>query len=421
MTDTDADADVVVVGAGASGLSLAWRLVSGAAGAGRAAPRVLLVEPPPGPLRSPERTWCFWEEGPGEFDDLLTAAWTRLSVTDGDGRTTTGACGTTYKMLRSTAYTRELGARLASSAGVRRVTGTVTGIRDVPGGGETTGVDADGRPFRLLSRWVFDSRPPRRLPPARTTLLQHFRGWFVQTRRACFDPSVAQLMDFRTPQPPPGGLAFVYLLPLSEDEALVEYTVFSTSVASTRTYETALRRYLEDTRRLGDYTVTETEHGVIPMTDGVFRRRAGRSVFRIGAAGGAVRPSTGYAFAALQRQATAVAAAYGAGRTPLPPEAHSWRHRTMDAVLLRALATGRIDGGAFFTGLFRRNPLDRVLHFLEGRSTPAQEWAIGLRAPVLPMVRTLGELPFVPLRAVQAERPSSGVRSAAVEHGGVQA
>lgn len=407
------DADVVVVGAGASGLSLAWRLASGARAAARLSPAplsVVLVEPPPGPARSPSRTWCFWEEGPGEFDDLVTASWTRLSVTGGDGATTcsgpasgsgAGAATMTYKMLRSADYVRELDARLASSGGVRRVTGTVATVRDVPAGGEVGGVDERGRPFRLTGRWVFDSRPPARLPAARTTLLQHFHGWFLRTERPCFDPSVARLMDFRTPQPR-HGLAFVYLLPLAEDRALVEYTVFSPSVLPPRAYESALRRYVEEVPGLGGdpggRTVTATEHGVIPMTDGVFPRRAGTSVFRIGAAAGAVRPSTGYAFAAIQRQAADVAAACGAGRTPLPPRPHAWRHRTMDAVLLRALATGRVDGAAFFTGLFRRNPLERVLRFLDGGSTPVQEWAIGLRTPVVPMVRTLAELPFVQRR-----------------------
>jgi lycopene beta-cyclase len=458
------DADVVVVGAGAAGLSLAWRLVSGGPrGAhGPAAPSVLLVEPPPGPVRSPERTWCFWEDGPGDFDDLLTASWTRIAVTDRRGRTASGAGGTTYKMLRSTDYARELGARLASSGAVRRVTGTVHDIRDVPEipggpglsggpgpedpaiagaatagaasagagppgntgttGAETTGVDADGRPFRFRSRWVFDSRPPRRLPDARTTLLQHFRGWFVRTRRPCFDPSVARLMDFRTQQPP-GGVAFVYLLPIAADRALVEYTVFSSAVSGTGTYENELRRYVGRVLGLGagEWAVTSAEQGVIPMTDGVFPRRAGASVFRVGAAGGAVRPSTGYAFAAIQRQAAAVAAACREGRTPLPPDPHSRRHRTMDAVLLRALATGRIDGAAFLAGLFRRNPPERVLRFLDGRSSLVDEWAMGVTAPVVPMVRTLAELPFVRRRVHRGGLPSGGGVPSAAAHEGVRA
>jgi lycopene beta-cyclase len=399
------EADVVVVGAGAAGLSLAWRLVAPAQGApgrsgrragARSAPEVLLVEPPPGPVRSPARTWCFWEEGAGEFDDLLTASWTRLSVTGADGDTASGTCAATYKMLRSADYTRRLEARLAESGRVRRVAGTVRAAYDVPGGAEAAAVDSGGRPFRVRGGWVFDSRPPRRLPPARTTLLQHFRGWFLRTPRPRFDASTARLMDFRTEQPH-RGLAFVYLLPLAADAALVEYTVFSSSLLPGDAYDRALRRYAEETG-LGPYSVTGTEQGVIPMTDGRFPRRPGRRVLSIGGAGGATRPATGYTFAALQRQTRHVAASLREGRTPVPPDPHRPRHRGMDAVLLRALAAGRVDGAAFFTGLFRRNSLESVVRFLDGRSTLAEEWAIGLRTPVVPMLGTLAALPFVPRR-----------------------
>ncbi|MET9653398.1 lycopene cyclase family protein [Streptomyces sp. NPDC006460] len=65
--------DVVIVGAGAAWLSLAWRLLHPPAGI--AVPGVVLVDAPAGPLRPPERTWCYWERGSGAYDDLLTASW----------------------------------------------------------------------------------------------------------------------------------------------------------------------------------------------------------------------------------------------------------------------------------------------------------------------------------------------------------
>jgi lycopene beta-cyclase len=47
----------------------------------------------------------------------------------------------------------------------------------------------------------------------------------------------------------------------------------------------------------------------------------------------------------------------------------------MDAVLLRALDSGRLDGAAFFTDLFDRHPVERVLRFLDGASSPREELA----------------------------------------------
>ncbi len=70
----------------------------------------------------------------------------------------------------------------------------------------------------------------------------------------------------------------------------------------------------------------------------------------------------------------------------------------MDAVVLRALDRGRIDGPRFFTDLFRRTPTERLLRFLDGGSTPWEEFSIGLRTPVVPMLRTAAELAFLPRR-----------------------
>ncbi|MEE1756635.1 lycopene cyclase family protein [Streptomyces sp. SP18CS02] len=381
--------DVAIVGAGAAGLSLAYRLCAPGPGP---RPRVTVLDAPPGPLRPPERTWCFWEGPGGDFDDLLAASWDRLRVHGPDGVPLVGSPGPLrYKMLRSAAFEAAARERLRTTA--RRIDVTVHTIRDLPGGGaRVDGVTAHGDPFRLRARWVFDSRPPPVPPPARTTLLQHFRGWFVRTDRPVFDPAVADLMDFRTPQPH-RGLSFGYVLPLGPSEALVEYTEFSAAVLDDDGYDSALRHYTGEVLGLGRFTVRAAEHGVIPMSDARHRRRAGASVFRIGTAGGATRPSTGYTFAGIQRQSRAVAAALHAGRTPEPPPAHRARHLAMDAVLLRALHRGRIDGPAFFTRLFRDVPAERLLRFLDGDTRPGEEFLIGLRTPVLPMLRTLVELP----------------------------
>ncbi|SED79104.1 lycopene beta-cyclase [Streptomyces sp. 2224.1] len=387
------DAEVVIVGAGAAGLSLAYRLC--APEAGNRELRVLLVDAPHGPLTPQERTWCYWEAPGGAFDSALTASWERLRVHGPDGAATEGRpAPLRYKMLRSRDFEAFVGARLAGRSHVVRAGATVESVRDAADGAEVRGRDEAGRPVVFRARWAFDSRPGVRLPPARTTLQQHFRGWFVRTGRPAFDPATADLMDFRTPQPA-HGLSFGYVLPLSERTALVEYTEFSRRILHTAAYERALRRYTAQVLRLDGFRVTAVEQGVIPMTDGRFPRRAGRSVFRIGTAGGATRASTGYTFAAVQRQSAHLAAALLAGRPPLPPPAHTAWHRAMDAVLLRALDRGRVDGAEFFTGLFRTVPMERLLRFLDGRSRLWEDFTIGLHTPVLPMLRTAAELPLL--------------------------
>ncbi|MFC9463164.1 lycopene cyclase family protein [Streptomyces coelicoflavus] len=404
MTPGDAAAsDVVVVGGGAAGLSLAHRLT----GAGTAT--VTVIEPPDGPLRPAERTWCYWEAGTDGLEGVVSASWATLRVHGADGRpVTVEPAPFTYRMVRSTDFEHRVHDRLARSGGGRVLRATVETVRAVRGGAEVRCKLPGGWSLTLRARRVFDSRPLPTPPPARTHLLQHFRGWFVHTDTERFDPTVADLMDFRVPQPA-HGLAFGYVLPLTPDRALVEYTEFSRSALTTEAYESALGHYCQEILHLGALTVEQTEQGAIPMTDARFPRRAGTSVFRIGTAGGATRPATGYTFAAVQRQSRAIAAAQQAGQGTVPAP-HGRRALAMDAVLLRALDTGRVDGPEFFTNLFRRVPAERLLRFLDGTTSLREEWGIGRSTPAWPMLATAAELPFLSRRRRPAANPGESHR-----------
>ena len=112
------EADVAIVGAGAAGLSLAHRLAG--PGSGRRPPSVALEDAPPGPLRPPRRTWCFWEAGPGRFDAAVTASWRSLRVRDRRGRPIQGDIAPLrYKMIRSDDFETLVSRDLADRDAVR--------------------------------------------------------------------------------------------------------------------------------------------------------------------------------------------------------------------------------------------------------------------------------------------------------------
>ncbi|MFC1408420.1 lycopene cyclase family protein [Streptacidiphilus sp. N1-12] len=390
------DVDVAVIGAGAAGLSLVHALVREPEARHL---RVVLVSPAPSaPGAAPERTWCWWEHPQGSLDAAVQHGWDRLAIYGRDGgRADFPLGGLRYKMLRSSAMDALVTEEIRSLPAYRRVDGSVVAVQDGAASAEVSLRTAGGA-AALRARWVFDSRPRASLPPARTTLLQHFRGWFVRCSVPVFDPSAAVLMDFRVAQPA-RGTAFGYVLPLTPRNALVEYTQFSRTPLDRAQYEAALEHYTSTvldlgSLRAGSFEIVGVEEGVIPMTDAHFPRRVGRRVFRIGTSGGATRPSTGYTFAAVQHQSRAVARALARGAVPVPPRSHRPRHLAMDAALLRALDTGRIDGADFFDRLFRRNPPERLLRFLDGRSGLRDELAVGLTSPVVPMALSCLELPF---------------------------
>jgi lycopene beta-cyclase len=396
--------EVAIVGAGGAGSSLVVELDRAARRAGRAVPSVALIDPVT--RVGGDRTWCFWDAGRSDLDAAVTRSWTKVALVDRAGRSRT--CDLTplrYVMISSVDF-YALAEESARRLGAVRVTSSARTVIDGP---DRARVETDAG--TVHAGWVFDSRPAPLRCPARTAWLQHFRGWTVRLDQSVLDPDRAVLMDFSAVQPGAfqrdagPGLAFGYVLPTAPDRALVEYTVFSRGRLPDEAYDTALRSYLAARWPQVGVTVDAVEDGAIPMTDAVHLRRAGRRVFQLGTAGGATRGSTGYAFAAMQRQAQTVAGMLLSGVAtsgvatsgvttgtahdvePVPPPAYPARHRWVDAVLLRALDRDLVNGPDLFVRLFRRNPPARVLRFLDGTTSVAEDLAVMASAPTAAMTR----------------------------------
>ncbi|WP_091091802.1 lycopene cyclase family protein [Micromonospora nigra] len=375
MDSTPVDVDLALVGGGgAASLVLAALVRHGVRGL-----RIAVVDPVH--RRGQDRTWAFWGQPGSDLDDALAASWQQVEVATPAGRRVLDLTPLRYAMLRSgPVYDRA--AEAERHLGAIRIRAGVDMLDD---DGDRVAIRAGDNPV-ARARWVLDSRPRPPSRPGRTNWLQHFRGWWLEADGPLFDPGRAVLMDFRTPQPA-RGVSFGYVLPVSSRYALVEYTEFSPALLTGAAYDAALTGYRRllglDPARL---TVREVENGVIPMTDGPFTARPSPRVVRLGAAGGATRPSTGFTFSAMHRQADQVAAALAAGRPPVPASAYPRRHLWMDAVALRALDAGGVGGPEFFDRLFARNPAERVLRFLDGDTTVAEDLAVMRSARLAPMV-----------------------------------
>jgi lycopene beta-cyclase len=215
--------------------------------------------------------------------------------------------------------------------------------------------------------------------PRRNYLKQHFLGWEVETANPVFDPATVTMFDLRTPQR--GGITFFYVLPFSPTNALVEYTLFSPALLPAEDYESALRGHLAELGA-GEVRIAEQERGVIPMTDHPFPRRLGKRILAIGTRGGRVKPSTGYAFARIQRDSARIVESLIRFSHPFTIPADPLRFRMHDSILLELLAREPDLGRPIFEAIFAKNPVQRVLKFLDNRSTPLEDLAImGSYAP----------------------------------------
>ncbi|MFC7529784.1 lycopene cyclase family protein [Actinoplanes sp. GCM10030250] len=340
--------------------------------------RIAVVDP--SPTRA-HRTWAFWTGPADDLDPVLDAAWPAVDLYGPSGLRRLDLGPMRYAMVRSDPVF-DLAAEAAQRLRAEVVVAQAASLTD--DGTSVTVRDPTGA-LIVRSKWALDSRPARPARPGRTFWLQHFRGWWVRADSDVFDPASAILMDFRTPQPE-RGVSFGYVLPTGPRTALIEYTEFSPERLDDDGYDGALRAY-EKLLGLKNVTVTQVEDGAIPMTDAPFDRRPSARVVRLGTAGGATRPSTGYTFSAMRRQADQIAASLAGGGAPVPAAAYPRRHLWMDAVALRAWDRGLVGAPAFFERLFTRNPPGRVLRFLDGLTTPGEEAALMASTPLVPMTR----------------------------------
>jgi lycopene beta-cyclase len=185
----------------------------------------------------------------------------------------------------------------------------------------------------------------------------------------------------------------VYVLPESERRALVEVTEFvPRHGTSTSPGERAvvLAGYLSDVLGAGGYTVGytvgRTESAVLPLRVSPPHRVSGH-VVRIGACGGLIKASTGYAYQRIHRDSAAIARSLA--RTGYPferPRPDRW-YRFLDSVLLDVLDRDPRQLERTFARLFLGNPADRVLRFLDERSPVGEQLRLVATMPKAPYLR----------------------------------
>jgi lycopene beta-cyclase len=374
--------DFVIAGGGGAGLGLASALLD--------SPlkdcSILIVDRDR--KQHNDRTWCFWGDTQTPFAWLARHSWAQLEVRGEDFQRAfdLSAAGWRYWMVSGLDYYQAMRARFAQHPNVQWVEGTVDSIREE---GDRALVRVNGQ--EVAARWVFDSTlHPGELkidPKRHHFIKQHFLGWEIETSQPVFDPACATWFDFTAPQME--GLHFFYVLPFSETRALVEYTIFSANLLEKAEYEAELKKYIQGRFGLDDYRILSEEYNWIPMSDYPFTRRAGAHILNIGTKGGLVKPSTGFAFHRMQRDAQAIVASLVKNGHPFEIQPAPGRYRFYDSLLLQILFR---QGGLMkpiFLRLFARNPIERVLHFLGEDASLPQDLALIASLPPAPFLRAL--------------------------------
>lgn len=405
--------DMVLLGGGCASLSLLVRLIQSGQCSDK---RFLVIDT--SDKKSNDRTWCYWEKGTGYFEEMVHHRWTSLDVKNHHIELPLELDSYQYKMIRGLDFYQHCHEILEASGQVDFWSTKLSGA-SFEKGKLTLLVEGINQPTEMEAELVFNSIPglsgvdakseERSMSGAQTesaerfmsavpanapgvvNLLQHFKGLIIETTEHQFDPTHANLMDFRTNQK--HGTIFFYVLPLSTNRALVEYTLFSPSLLSAAQYDEALQEYITHTLGIKNYKIVEDEFGIIPMTNYRFQFYD-RGLFNIGTVGGQTKGSSGYTFQFIQKRTTQIASfltsnsnwsdvekkLLALGKTPA-------RFNFYDHVLLNVLYYGYLPGNQVFTRLFERNPAHQVFRFLDNETTLPEEVKIISSLPTWPFLK----------------------------------
>jgi lycopene beta-cyclase len=364
--------DFIMAGGGLAGRSLAYHLVQSDPDCS-----VLVIDKDS--KERNDRTFCFWTNRPTPFDDLVCRSWGQLQFKSEWFDGTMDLHDYSYKMIRGIDFCRFTESELEKRGNVEFVTGHLDGIEE----------DAEGVCVAVgaqihRGRWAFDSRfhlSRFRPDPSRHHYLQqHFAGWVIDTPRPAFDPRIATLFDFRTELK--DGFRFFYVLPFSEHQALIEYVSLNGD-----NHERALETYVETVLSIQDYRVLAREGGVNPLTDYAFPRRLGRHTMAIGTLGGRVKPTSGYAFMRIQQDSAAIVRSLLGTGSPFYIPSDSSYYRLCDSLMLQLMYRRGAEVVPLFADLFKKNPVRRVLRFLDETASPGENLALMASLPPGPFLQ----------------------------------
>lgn len=367
--------DYIIAGGGCSGLMLALELINSPL----KDKAILIIDKEK--KTTNDRTWCFWETGDNHLEKLVFKSWDTANFYGHGFKQEMNLSPYRYKMIRGIDFYSHVYSELDSYPNFEFLQARIEQITD-----EGEVITNRGT---YQSEYVFNSyhsADQLNISEDYYTLLQHFKGWIIKTGTSTFDPYKMTYMDFRVANG--RETRFCYVLPFSEKEALVEYTLFTDQVLENSEYDQALERYIQDHLHIQDYRILEEESGIIPMSDFPFPRKKGKNVINIGTMGGHTKASTGFTFLRIQKAARKIVQNLADGKFPLRSSSLiSKRFRLYDSILLNVLVNETYPAKDIFTELFKKNGSVRVFRFLDEETNLFEEIKIMNLSPKKPFIK----------------------------------
>jgi lycopene beta-cyclase len=364
--------DYLILGGGLSGLNLAMQLEADPFFKNAS---IAIIEATS--KTKNDRTWCFWEQNKGRYEDLVSHRWEHIQFKSAVFSDTISIAPFTYKKIESEDFYAFAKAQLKAPI----IKATVLNTHD---NGDEVVVTTDTG--RYTASKAFSSIPQPELlekQKQQQYLKQHFIGWFIKTTSPTFDAHTATFMDFTIPQK--GNCRFMYVLPTSTTEALFEYTLFSKELLPDSEYEAEIAIYLKN-KGITKYQIERTEQGNIPMSSYRFEQHNSENILYIGSAGGWTKASTGFTFQHSMKRTQQLLEFLKKNKDlrRFKTKSRFWWY---DLVFVDVLYRKNSIGATIFGTMFKKNPTDRIFRFLDNETRFEEELQIMWSLPKVAFIK----------------------------------
>ncbi len=364
--------DYIITGAGAAGLSLVCHWIDSGQFTDK---KILLIDREP--KNKNDRTWCFWQMEKSIFESIVHKKWENTSFHSPMFSEPMNIAPYQYKMIRGIDFYDYALQKIAQQPNIHLIYSNVEKIES-----HETHASVHTAEVIYTAPYIFNSILFKSPTTEQTiNLLQHFKGWVIETATPTFNVAEATLMDFRIDQQ--GDCRFFYVMPTSPTQALIEYTIFSEHTLDQEEYDKNIKDYLQNYLHIEQYQIKEIEFGIIPMTSAKFSKKQGNRILNIGIAGGQTKGSTGYTFTYMQNQSQYITQSIiETGIPQIENKRIRNRFNFYDNVLLYILHHRLMPLRDIFALLFKRNKPSQILKFLDNQTTILEEIRIFVTLPI---------------------------------------
>jgi lycopene beta-cyclase len=329
-----------------------------------------------------DRTWCFWDDDK-LFETIISKKWDVALFADENFSRNLDLNPYQYKMIQGLDFYNLVFDLISKQDTIHFANQKVIDFEEL---GNHCVVTTDTESYTCDK--IFNSIYDDDLAKNQTKyplLHQHFIGWFIKSKEEIFDRNTATFMDFSVEQR--GNTRFMYVLPTSSTEALLEYTLFSKDLLSKKEYEDEIIKYIQNLG-ITEYEIVEKEQGNIPMTCYKFWENNSKNRINIGSAGGWTKASTGFTFKNTSKKAKQLVQ-FLETNSDFRKFHKIDKYWFYDLLFIDVLYQNNAIGSRVFSSLFEKGNPVPIFKFLDDESTLLQDLQIILKCPKIEFIKSL--------------------------------